>query len=210
MANIANALKEVEDTWESSDAIESQGFSPLPDGNYSGKAMDGVVEMSQNGRLQITLTLKPTEGKYEDKTIKKFMGLDNELSIGYAKGTLKLLGIENPKSITKLPKVLTEFFSEHDNGVDIEFTVKTKDDFVNIYINKLIDADTEKDKSSTKKDKNKKEKIKKPTYSELEDMDKDDLIKVIEKFDLGIEDTEKIKEAKLLRIVAEELGVEQD
>ncbi len=206
MASIANALKEVEDTWESSEVIESQGFSPLPDGNYSGNVSDGIVEMSQNGRLQITLTLKPTEGKYEGKTIKKFMGLDNELSIGYAKGTLKLLGIEIPKSVTKLPKVLTDFFSEHNDGINVEFTVKTKDDFVNIYINK---ATIEEEKSSTK-EKSKKEKIKKPTYSELEDMDKDDLIKIIEKFDLGIEDPEKIKESKLLRIVAEELDIKQD
>lgn len=206
MASITNALKEVEDAWESAEVIESQGFSPLPDGNYSGKVLDGVVEMSQNGRLQVTLTLKPTEGKYEGKTIKKFMGLDNELSIGYAKGTLKLLGIENPKSVTKLPKVLTDFFLEHDNGIDVEFTIKTKDDFVNIYINK---ATVEEEKSSIK-EKIKKEKIKKPTYSELEDMDKDDLIKIIEKFDLGIEDPEKIKESKLLRIVAEELDIKQD
>lgn len=207
MANIAKALKELEKVWESSDIIESQGFTPLSDGNYTGKLTGASVEMSQNGRVQIVWSLKVTEGKNAGKTVKKFDGVDNEISIGYAKGLMTLLGVSIPSSLAKLPSSFESFFTDNPNGVDIEFTVKTKDEFVNVYINSAAKEEKQKDKSSSDKEPVAKSKLK---YSDLDDMDKEDLVELIKEKKLDIDDYEKIKEAKLRRYVAEELNIAID
>lgn len=212
MANVTKALQELDNVWTSSETIESQGFTPLPDGNYSGKLVSGTVEMSQNGRVQIVWVLKVSEGKYSSKVVKKFDGIDNEVSIGYAKGLMKVIGISIPSSVAKLPKSLEGFFSSYPDGVNVEFTVKTKDGYVNIYINSVSAGKDEGSKKPSKPDSQADEKpktsSKKLLYTDLEDMDKDELIKLIEKRSLDIDDADKLKEAKLRRLVAEELDID--
>lgn len=211
MANISKVLQELDNTWEEAETTEIQGgFTVLPDGNYTGKLLSGSVEMSQNGRIQIVWALKVTEGKHEGKTIKKFSGIDNEIAIGYAKGLMKLVGIAIPKDVTKLPKALNDFFGDKD-GIDIEFSVKTKDEFTNIYINsaKPSNEAAPADKPSKSKP-DKPAKKKKLTYTDLEDMDKAELIELVKERELDIDDAESIKETKLRRLVAEELDIEVD
>lgn len=214
MANISKVLQELENTWEEAEVTEMQGgFTVLPDGNYTGKLLAGSVEMSQNGRVQIVWTLKVAEGKHEGKTIKKFNGIDNEIAIGYAKGLMKLIGITIPKDVTKLPKALNDFFGDKE-GVDIEFTVKTKDEFTNIYINSAkpsTEVAPAGKPSKSKSDKSEKpEKKKKLSYTDLEDMDKAELIELVKERELDIDGAESIKETKLRRLIAEELDIEVD
>lgn len=203
MANVTKVLQELETAWKDTDVVEAGVFTPPSDGNYSGKLLSGSVEMSQNGRIQIVWVLKITEGSQEGKVIRKFDGIDNEISIGYAKGMLKLVGIDIPKKAADLPKALKNFFLAHEEGMNVEFTVKTKDGFTNIYVNS---ADKEETKQSDTKET--KKKSKKLSYTDLEDMDKSELIDLISEQKLDIDDAEKIKETKLRRLIAEELDID--
>jgi len=207
MANISSVLKQLDKTWEESEVQESAGFTPLPDGSYTGNIKKISVELSQNGRLQMVTDLVVVEGKYEGKAQKKFDGLDNEISMGYAKGLLQLLGITLSKKLKDLSKEISSFFEEHEDGIDVEFVVKTSGEFTNIFINSLFESvpfGKEDEKPKNKK------KGKKPTFDELDDMDKEELIELVEKHKLNIDEPEDIKERKLRKMVVEEMYIEED
>lgn len=213
MANISTVLKKLNKSWDDAEPQESQ-FVSLDDGSYDGVARSLQVELSKNGRLQINYLLEVTEGDSEGESFRKFDGLDNEISMGFAKATLKLLGITIPKKLDELPGEIEDWHEKNPLGVSCMFVLKTQGEFQNCYINSVSGEEppplqNEKSGKSGKKEK-KKDKKKKLTMDDLNEMDKDNLLDLIDKEDLDIDNADDLRERKLRRAVAEELDIEEE
>lgn len=131
--DLKKMLKEMDEDWNDIEAQEVGKFATVPDGNYLAYLKNGSLEMAKaSGRPQISWTIEIAEGEQEGKVLMKFDGLDNELSKSWAKGTLNMLGIECKPST--LVASLKQFFEENDKRL-INITVKTQDQYTNIYFN---------------------------------------------------------------------------
>jgi hypothetical protein len=220
MANLAKVLKDINKAWKDAEEQELGGFVKIADGDYKATMDAPRVELSkQTERLQIAWPFKISEGKSSGKTLIKFDGLDNEVSMGYAKGMFNLLGIPIPSKAEEIPDALESWFKEYEKDEQlIALTVKTKDEFTNIYVNGFVDAgDTDdntgdsKDKKITKSDTKKSEKSGKssgPTKKDIRALDnRKDLKTFINDHDLKIDvdDYEAINE--LQDAIIEELGI---
>lgn len=176
--SVEKELKKLNEDWGNAETRESTGFTPLPDGSYTVTILGGAVGLSETSeRLQIVWNGVVAKGDKEGKKLKKFTGLDNPVSMSYAKGELAVMGITIPKKMENLPAALKSFFEDNPKGINVEVTVKTPKDseFTNIYINALSDDDS-KDKGKSKS-KGKEE----PEEDDLDDMSFKELKKYAEK-----------------------------
>lgn len=146
--DVAKSLKKYEGAWENAEANKP---SSTPDGDYAAKIVDMEVGFSKNKRLQVVTTFKIVEGKLKGKEVKKFDGLDSETSISYFKGYCEVLGLDIPDSISDLPDVVAEFIEGFKDIVNI--TIKTKDEYQNVYIKGLSEHDDDDDDDDKKKKK---------------------------------------------------------
>jgi hypothetical protein len=200
MPRLEKMLKQVDEDWKEAEAVEITGRIAVPDGNYKCFLKNARVEFSKSSdRLQVAWEIEVAEGKQKGKSIMKFDGLDNDVSMGWMKGTMKVLGMEIPKSITKLPGVFEEFF-EDNKDIPINITVRTKDNFTNVYINGLAEEEEpekgkkekeeEEEEEKEEEEKEKKEKSKKGKSSikadDLDDMSLEEMLEAAEYFDITV------------------------
>lgn len=132
-------LKSLESAWSEAEA-KAVEFSTIPDGTYKGYLRSSVVELSKGGNLQVHWTLQVADGEYKNRKVHKFDRLESEDNLGWLKGTMTTLGMKIPTKLTNLPKALNMFFEENGDSVLIDFTVRTKDEFTNVYINGKTDS----------------------------------------------------------------------
>lgn len=171
--DIAKALKSLESVWEESE-IKTSG-SGISDGDYIAKLSNIEINTSKKGRLQVVTRFKIADGKQKGSEVARFDGIDNDISMSYFKGYCEVLGIEIPSDITDLPDTLDSFLEEN-RGELYALTLKTKDEYQNVYVkgasvtgeeleeqdeNEEEDSDDEQEESEaeekpTKKLKNKK------------------------------------------------------
>jgi hypothetical protein len=137
---IAKELSQLSKMWKTAQPVAA-GYQTIPDGEYSAKITEMSVQKSKNGRLQVVTTFEVVDGEHEGSSIKRFDGLDNERSIGYFKGMAEIIGLDLPNDITLLPEVLKTFVDEC--GDFFEITVKTKNEYQNVYVNGVSDAVSE-------------------------------------------------------------------
>jgi hypothetical protein len=219
MANLAKVLKDIEKDWKNAEEQELGGFQKLPDGDYKVIMEAPRVELAKaSDRLQIAWPFKVAEGKLKGKSIIKFDGLDNEVSMGYAKGLFKLLEIPIPTKAVDIPDALEAFYKDYEkNEKLIAITIKTKDEFQNIYVNGFVDADEEDGKKDKDDDKGKKDdkddkkddkKSSKFTKKDIRAIEKrKDLKEFIEKNKLKIDADDYEGLDELQDAIIEELGI---
>jgi hypothetical protein len=183
-----SALSDVQDIWESAEA--RTGGVPLEDGTYTGVIENALIEKSRNGRLQVRWDLLVTEGDSEGRQIRKYEGLETEENLGWFKGDLETLEVDVPEDINDLGDAL-----EAACGLAIVFRVKSKDDFVNVYFNELVEGGGEEDNDSGDEDE--------VTAADVKKMSKDDLNELAEEYGLDPDDYDTKKE--LVEAVIEEL-----
>lgn len=182
---LARELKKYEKQWKEAEQQELGQFAKLPDGDYTGKLTAARIELAKaSGRLQIAWPLMVIGGKQDGRRITKYDGLDNELSMSYAKGLMSLLGMDAPESILELPGAIEKYFKHKKDGVPVNFTVVTKDSFTNIYINGLA----EEEEGDKEKEKEKEDDIS-SEYSrkDIKNMSEKDLRKLVKVKDLDID-----------------------
>lgn len=210
---IAKELKSLQKSWKDAEPQELGTFTKVPDGDYVAEIVGMVVELSKNDRPQIVYSLEILEGKYEEKVIKKFDGLDNEMGIGYAKALLNLLEVEIPKNIAELPEAIDDWFSSNES-TQVNMTVKTKDGYSNVYINSLADiGKSEKKKTKGKGEKEEKSKGKKGKEKQLDpddirEMKKKDLKALIKSKDIDVDPEDYADAEELAEAIIEELDLE--
>lgn len=171
--DIAKALKKYESSWENAEATRS---SQIPDNDYIAKLVDMEVTFSKNKKLMVVSTFKIADGKLKGREVKKFDMLETDQNMSYFKGYCEVLGIDIPDSITDLPEALAEFVDGFKELVNI--TVKTKDEYQNIYIKGVSDHDSDGDDDDDDEDEDeddkKSKKSKKKSKSKSKDEDEED------------------------------------
>ncbi len=139
MAGIEKVLKDLESDWEDAEQREGTGYDEFTDGEYvMGISAIEVGLSKSSSRPQVAWVLEFADGEYEGKEHMKFDGIDNEVSMGYVKGTMSTLGIKVPKSIKKLQAAFDAWL-EDNKGTLVNVVLKTTGEFQNIYINGLAD-----------------------------------------------------------------------
>ena len=130
---VQSKLKKLKGAWKKSQA--KSGNSPVPDGTYQCRIDEAVLSESKNTqRLQVGWTLKILADDQEGRMLWKYDGIETEEAMGWFKGALETLELEVPDGEEDIPDVL-----EAAQGLGVEVTVRTKDEFQNVYFNELID-----------------------------------------------------------------------
>lgn len=111
----------------------------VPEAKYQARVVGAELMKSSSGRPQCRWRFKIVGG--EEKAIGKVLdtydGLETPINLGYFKKKLKRMQIALPTDFEEIPDLLKEAI-----GAVIEIQVKYKDDFLNVYVNKLVEAGT--------------------------------------------------------------------
>ena len=130
-SEIAKSLRTLRSTWK--DTEPRTGFVTVPDNDYLAKLVDMEVTLSKNKRIQVVSTFRIADGKHKKTEIKKFDGIDSDVSISWFKGYCEVLGLEIPEDLMELPDVLEEFVGDNKDEL-FRLTLKTKDEYQNITV----------------------------------------------------------------------------
>jgi hypothetical protein len=119
---------------------EVLGTSFVPeDGKYIVAVTDATLGESQSsGRTQIDWEFTFLEGDYKGKTRHVYDGLDRPEGLPYVMRRISGLGFEVPEDVDDLEGVLLKIAKAQPR---CRVRIKSKDDFVNIYILNLVDED---------------------------------------------------------------------
>ena len=138
-ASVASRLKSLQKEWK--EAEPRIGGARLPDATYNARIGTPVVEESKaSQRLQVNWPLTVIDGDYADKKLNKYDGIEDADGLAWLQGTLEILELEIPEDVTDLGSIL-----QSADGLLVEITLQTKDEFQNIYFNELLEADEEED-----------------------------------------------------------------
>lgn len=132
--SVQDKLKKLKKAWKSAEA--RAGFTPVPDGTYQVRIKDATLEESKaSKRLQVCWELEIISDEHEGRKLFKRDGVDDESQLEWFKGNLETLELEAPAEIAGITDVLGEAV-----GLAVEITVKTANEFQNIYFNDLIEG----------------------------------------------------------------------
>lgn len=144
MASIKKALDKMQGVWEDAEAAETGSKKKVKDGEYTCKIKSMNVELSKGSkRLQVkTIFEVVTPEKHEGEEIYRFDGL-TEQGTPYFKAFCRTIGFEFPEKLKNLDDELQEFVENFEG--EVEVTVSTKDEFTNVYVNGLVDGESDSD-----------------------------------------------------------------
>jgi len=126
-------LKMLQKKWKRSKARNI--MEPIPDGKKEAKIVDCRLEKSKSSsRLQVAWIMQIISGKYKDRMVYRYSGLETEDNISFLKADLKKLGIKIPKNIARLERALDAAI-----GKECKITIKTRGEFTNVWIDELLD-----------------------------------------------------------------------
>ena len=126
-------LKGMQKSW--ADSEPKRGGVGVPDDDYVARIDTAVLgESKTSQRLQIEWGMTVLEGDFEGKKISKYDGINEAKDLPYVQGTLEALELDIPEDITEIGEVL-----ENAVGLIVDVTVKTRDEFTNIYFNELVE-----------------------------------------------------------------------
>ena len=116
---------------EEYEQAEAPDFDEVPDGKYQVRIEAVRMAESQKGDPMIKWDLIVISGQFEGRHIFK-NSVITQASLPFVKGDLKTLGLQLPK-FSELPNHLEELLDKR-----LQVTKKTKDEFTNVYFNKLL------------------------------------------------------------------------
>jgi hypothetical protein len=179
---IAKELKKLKDEW---DEPAKTGKTKLEDGEYTAKLTSMELTTSSSNKLMCVSEFEIIEPEdFEGQTIKRFDMMSKE-SLPYFKGYAEKLGMEWPDDPENLESTIESFMEGFNEVCNI--TVKTKNDFTNIFLDAVGEESSDDD---DKKDKKKKGKKKDEDKDEDEDEDAEkleELTKTIKKNNLDVD-----------------------
>ncbi len=152
------------------------GADEVPEAQYQAKVKSATLMKSSSGRPQCEWKFKIIGG--EEKAIGKVLtvydGLESPTNMMYFKKKLKRLQLAVPTEFEEIPELLAAAV-----GAEVNIQVKYKDDFLNIYINKLLKAgdgegEGEKEEDDDEKPAKPAKGAKKPDKDEEEEDEKDE------------------------------------
>lgn len=114
------------------EAAEAPSFDEVPDGKYQSRVDRMMLVRSQNDDPMIKWEFVILSGAHESRHIFKNSVISRK-ALPYVKKDLATVGLELGK-LSDLPGRLQEALDK-----TVELTVRTKGEFTNVYINKLIE-----------------------------------------------------------------------
>lgn len=138
--------------------------------------------------------LKVTGGNEEfiGETVSVFNNLSTEQNMSFFKQKLQRLGIDIPEDFTEIEDGTV---CEEMEGITFEGELKIKNGFVNVYVNKLVDADDEEDddddEDNEEEDSNEGKDAEEPEDSEDEEEESDEEEEEEDEDDADEEDSEE-------------------
>ncbi len=138
--SVKTDLAKMKKAWKKAETRE--GFPTVPDGTYECRIDAATVAKSKGTtkRLQVGFQLTIVSGDQANRKLNKYDGIETEENIEWLKGSLASLDVDVPDDISELPDVLASL-----EGTGCEVTVKTKDEFQNVYFNGPIELDDAED-----------------------------------------------------------------
>lgn len=116
---------------EQYEQAEAPDFEEVPDGKYQVRIQQAHMGNSQKGDPMIKWDLVIISGPLAGRHIFK-NSVITSASLPFVKGDLKVLGVQLAK-FSELPSHLVELLDK-----TLQITKRTKDEFTNIYFNKLL------------------------------------------------------------------------
>lgn len=194
---VQSQLKKMQKAWGTAEA--KSGFVPLDDGTYQVRIDEATIKESKTSkRLQVEWALAVLTGDAQGRTVKKFDGIDDEESISWFKGGLERLEVECPDEILELGEVLESL-----QGTGAEITVKTRDEYQNIYFNEVIDIEDLEEEGDGEDEEGEDESGEEAP--DLDEMGKDELLEFIDEKKLEVKNAKKLTAVRLRKAVKEAL-----
>lgn len=140
-------LAKLKENWEAA-AAEGEKmdvFNDVPDGDYFARLVGQEFGDSNSGNFQLTTTWVIIKGEQAGSQVRRRDGLDREEGLPYVYRFLKSIGVENaedPETLVNLEEVMAAIV---EGKPAARIRLKTKNDFQNVYINKLVDMDPSED-----------------------------------------------------------------
>lgn len=173
-------LKDLDKIWEEARGQSSSEVGEVPEGKYQAKIKSMKLDKSSGGRPQCVCVYKIVGGdeKSVGKELTIYEGLETVQNMSFFAKKLKRLKLPAPESFEDVPAL-----AERAVGAVVDIQVKYKDDFVNVYINKLVspgtgaageEEDAKKPTRKASEDEEPRSKVKEKPEDEDEDKDKDE------------------------------------
>lgn len=158
------------------ESAESGGFDQFDDGKYKMRCVDGKIGQSKNKRVQVVLTWKFMDGDYKGKEKLDFEGLTED-HLEYLLRKLDAMGYDISE-MEDLEEGLKEILADIKKSKPrCKVRLKTKGEFQNLYVDKLIeddDEDEEDEPSDDDEDDDKDEDDEESDDDESDDSDDDE------------------------------------
>lgn len=139
---LAKAMK----AWKKAKERKPDYDNVVTDGVYTAKLIRAEMGESQgSGRLQVAMRAVISSGEYKGENVNWYPGLETEDNIMYFQRDLVRLGKEVPDDPSDLEDVLKELEEEEPT---IRIQLKTKGEYQNVRILKLVGADEEDEAES--------------------------------------------------------------
>jgi hypothetical protein len=149
---IKKRLAAIQDMWAA--AEPAQGFAELPVGQYRGKILSAVIELSKKDRLQLVWSIKVTKGDHKGTEVKRFSGLETDKNLAWLKGDFAILGVEVDGDDSN---AIAEAGAEVED-LEIIFNVRTKEEYTNIDFVDVVKDGADEDGDEPEKPKKGKDK----------------------------------------------------
>lgn len=148
MADMKKILAGAQKNWDKAKKrvkTDPGGFQEYEDGRYTARLVSAKLGQSESSqRNQITFGWKFEDGEYEGKIKNNYQGIDSEDNLYFLGRDLERLGYEVPDDLTDLPDILEDIEKTKPLAM---ITLKTKGDFQNLYIRKVLADDEEEEET---------------------------------------------------------------
>lgn len=137
--DVAERLKDMDKAWQESEA-NSGGGSSVPDGDYQAAvARFDFFESKKDGNLTLVTEFEIVAPRNVGSAVKTFHDLENPDRLGWAKGHLETLGIENVNPLSDLEDRLKGAL---DQVCEIALVSKKVGDktYQNVYLNGVVEG----------------------------------------------------------------------
>lgn len=144
--------KQLQENWDKAEAGSSVD---IPDGTYQVKVVSARFHETSNGKYQMKIKYKIVGGdeEYNGKEFELAENLETAQNMGFFKDKLKRLNIAPPEDFSE---VMDGTVADQLEGKVFEGQVKSKNNFLNVYVNRLV-AEGKADEEGEPEEKEEKE-----------------------------------------------------
>lgn len=133
-------LKKIKESWGKAQERKDTFGSTVPDGAYIMRVSATLGESASSGRMQIAWLYTIMEGENRGDTVRDYDGLETEDNLFFIQRKLGRLGQEIPDDPLEIESIVEQI---EEDGPLVRATVKTKDEFQHVYVNRLLEDSSE-------------------------------------------------------------------